>query len=454
MNVEPNEIKCIPKEETMRRLLSVAVVVMVGVIGVVLSSGVVFGDSSGKGDLKIQTSLNVPNPPKGITFSVGPDEALTYPSSAADLPDEHTTFIPRFHGLDGYLVFGASRVTGVETGAGVVVLETQDLQTFTFATGYTSPVMSPPLPFTSCKSPITYDPEFDLNYAAPGSVVRDPTRPFGNLIMIYEAENHCPGGQWQQPYYATVGFARSSDNGRTWPEPVDNEFGGPSRYPILKGPEDESPVPIPVADQKPLGNAIPSAFVDGNYLYVTYVFAGPGADGLIRVARGELGGSDPLNFFKWYKPSSSEPGAFSESGIGGLDSGVLPPGGCTGRQDMSQISYNDVLDVYMMTFVCVSLQDNPPQAAWFFSTATSLDAQDWTPPQVIENSQFPVTEACGSGGSGDAFDGWYPSFVSPGFKSGHLSGWGQVFFMNGCDTGSRTFMSRRFEITGPPLIWP
>jgi len=132
----------------MKRLLPVAVVVMMGVIGVGLSSGVVFGDPSGNGDLKIQTSLNAPNPPKGITFSVGPDEALVYPSSAADLPDEHTTFIPHLRGLDGYLVFGASRVTGVETGAGVVVLETKDLQTFSFADGYTSPVMSPPLPFS------------------------------------------------------------------------------------------------------------------------------------------------------------------------------------------------------------------------------------------------------------------------------------------------------------------
>ena len=45
--------------------------------------------------------------------------------------------------------------------------------------------------FTTCKA--TYDPEFDLNYASPGSVVQDPTRPAGNFIMIYEAENHCPG---------------------------------------------------------------------------------------------------------------------------------------------------------------------------------------------------------------------------------------------------------------------
>jgi hypothetical protein len=67
-----------------------------------------------------------------------------------------------------------------------VVLETTDLQTFTFASGYSSQVMSVPVRFTTCNP--TYDSEFDENYAGPGSVVQDPTRPAGNLIMIYEAE--------------------------------------------------------------------------------------------------------------------------------------------------------------------------------------------------------------------------------------------------------------------------
>ena len=46
--------------------------------------------------------------------------------------------------------------------------------------------------------------EFDENYAAPGAVLQDPTLPGGNLMMLYEVENHCPGGVNQQPYYATV----------------------------------------------------------------------------------------------------------------------------------------------------------------------------------------------------------------------------------------------------------
>ncbi len=250
----------------MKWLLIAALVVMVGMVGVTVSNEVAFGGSSERSDLEIQASFDVRHEPQGITFEVGPDEALIYPPSLVDLPDEHTTFIPRAFGLGGYLVFGASRVEGgVDTRAGTVVLETKDLHTFTFAHGYSSPVMFPPLPFTTCKLPIgTYDPEFDLNYAAPGTVVQDPTRRPGNLIMIYEAENHCPGGEWQQPFYATVGFARSSDNGKTWPQPVDSEFGGPDRYPILKISE-----PEPTDLENPpmaLGDATPSAFVDGKYL--------------------------------------------------------------------------------------------------------------------------------------------------------------------------------------------
>ncbi|MCI4371600.1 MAG: hypothetical protein L3J78_03025 [Thermoplasmata archaeon] len=189
-----------------------------------------------------------------------------------------------------------------------MVLESKDLRTFTFAAGYNSPVMSPPIRFTNCGDHV-HDFEFDENYAAPGSVVRDPTLPPGNLMMIYEAENHCPGGAWQFPFYATVGFARSSDHGKTWPQPVNSDLGGPDRYPILK-----SSTPEPTTPENPqvaLGDALPSAFVDtgreseqdqdserDHYLYVTYILTGPGADGMIRVARARLGDDGQLGFSK------------------------------------------------------------------------------------------------------------------------------------------------------------
>ena len=377
---------------------------------------------------------------QGITFSVGPDQTLSYPSNLKDLSDEHTTILPPALGSNAYLFFSASAVAGATGGA--VVLQTTDLINFTAASGYPAQVMTPAIGFNACKA--SFDPQFDLNYAAPGSVVQDPTLPAGNLIMIYEAENHCPGALHQQPYYATVGFARSSDNGKTWPAPVDSEFGGPNRHPILKSPIAESTTPVtnPVSQ----GNAIPSAIVATNamqesYLYIVFQDSDPGNDGMLRMARAKLGASGQISLFKWFN------GGYTEPGIGGQDSAVLPSRGCIGRQNMGQISYSDTLGLYVMLFVCIDAKAGVSyQGAWYFSTATSLDLQDWTPPQMVGGSLYPATPACASDGSGGAFDGWYPSLMSPNTASGHIINTGFIFFMNGCDTGTRQFMSRSFTI--------
>jgi hypothetical protein len=372
-------------------------------------------------------------------MSVGPDEALSYPSNLPSLPDEHTTVFAPATGSSAYRFFASSSLSGGNSGT--VVLETTDLQTFTFASGYSSQVMSVPVRFTTCNP--TYDSEFDENYAGPGSVVQDPTLPAGNLIMIYEAENHCPGGVWQQPFYATVGFARSSDNGQTWPPPANAEFGNADRYPVLKLTAPEPAVePSPAA----MGDAIPSAIVDGSYLYVTYVAPlGPGltSDGKVRIARALLGGNGQVVFYKW------NDGAFSTPGIGGADTGFLPPGGCVGSQAMPSIYHFDPLNIFLLTFVCRSVPK--AQAAWYFSTATSLDLQDWTDPQLVGNSQFALIDPCpGQMDDGMSFDGWYPSLMSPGAASGHIAQSGYAYFLNGCDTGPRSFVRRTFSINIGP----
>ena len=385
-------------------------------------------------------------PPAIKSFSVGSDEALAWPNSLANIPDEHTTFIPPATPSGPYLVFAASKVTGGTGGA--VVLQTTDLVSFSFVPGYNHQVMAPPVDITQCNA--AYANEFDENYAAPGSVVQDPTLPAGNLMMFYEAENHCPAGVNQQPYYATVGFARSSDNGKTWPAPANAVMGGPDRHPILKS---VNPQPA-TGGYTAMGNAIPSAFVDTNalgerYVYVVYGFNSggftPAADGLMRVARAKLG-ENPLTFLKWYN------GSFSQPGIGGLDSGVMPSSGCSpnARQAMAEINYNDDLQLYLMVFVCESGPASARVAAWYYSTATSLDLQNWTAPQPIANSQFPLTTPCSAGGTGQQFDGFYPSFMSPGAAAGHTRLTGKVFYQNGCDTGARAFTSRPFTITTGP----
>jgi hypothetical protein len=390
------------------------------------------------------TSPQIRNGPIA-SFSVGPDLTLNYPASLANLPDEHTTFLPRFPSNPNdpitYLVFASSRVGAGVNGA--VVLKTTDLTNFTFASslGYADQVFQAPVLFNQCDP--AYNLEFDENYAGPGSVLRDPTLPEGNFMMIYEAENHCPGGTWQQPFYATIGFTRSSDAGKTWPAPVDAELGGPDRYPVLKGPNSEpaSPESTPTYE----GDAIPAAFVDSSngtpYIYVVYnYYVGPGgpSDGLLRVARADdTGGS--LTFSKWFN------GSFSQSGLGGVDSPVLQA--CpSGVQMNGSISYIEALSIYLLTYVCNAATSNGT-AAWYYSTATSLALQDWSAPTIIENSRFAVTTPCPSSHAGDDFDGFYPSFMSPGTDQGHLKLTGYVFYLKGCDVGTRIFASRTFAIT-------
>lgn len=382
---------------------------------------------------------------------VGSDETLTYPNDPSDpdrlttLPDEHTSFLPLGAKEKTYLVFSSSKQASEGIG-GALVLKTSDLQTFEYATdlGYDVHVMAPPVAIGSCNP--KYATEFDENYAAPGSVVRDPTLPAGNLIMIYEAENHCPGGTYQHPLYATVGFARSSDNGKTWPPPANGPLGNADRHPILKCP---NPQPSTNYDI-PLGDAIPSAFVDHDpsgdcYLYVLWGYSDgglePSSDGLVHMARAKLG-ADPLDFRKWYQ------GAFTEPGIGGLESGVLPSHGCgaNAHQGMAGLSYNDDLGLYLLTFMCIAGPSGSTVGSWYYSTATSLGLQDWTTPELIVNSEFPIVSPCPGLTQGGEFDGYYPSFMSPGAAAGHTRLTGKVFFLSGCDNGPRTFASRTFEI--------
>jgi hypothetical protein len=403
--------------------------------------------------------------PKITSFSVGPDITLDYPATDLNLPDEHTTLLPilplqrpwRWPFEQAFLIFGASKVS-LKGPGGAVVLETTDLKHFDSAAdlGYASQVMSSAIPITMCDG--IHDQEFDENYAAPGSVLQDPTRPWGNMIMIYEAENHCPGGHNQHEFYATVGFAVSSDGGRTWPAPVNSEVGSTTRRPVFKSAISEPST----ASSFPLGNAIPSGFIDINergeaYLYVTYSNQdGIPSDESLRAGRVKLGQVsrgpgdhddvwnaipyDQLQFKKWYN------GAFSEPGIGGLDSSVLPSTGCSGKQHMGEITHNDDLGLYMMIFVCKP--SSIGNAAWYYSTATSLERQDWTIPQLIANSEKVITLPCNLvDNTGTRFDGFYPSFMSPGAPAGHTRLTGRAFFMDGCDTGEREFASRPFVIT-------
>jgi uncharacterized protein (TIGR03437 family) len=381
------------------------------------------------------------------SFSVSPDQTITYPDSSSGanqlqgFSDLHPTFFPQAGNGAPYLVFGAAQ-TSASSGNfwGAAVLQTTDLKTFTFAPGYNPLVLTSPVPYSICNP--TYDTKWDENYAGSGAVLQDPTLPTGNLIMLIDAEQHCPGGVWQSPFYLTAGIARSSDNGKTWPAP---ESGAPSRYAILQSPE-----PQPTVPHADLGNGIPTGFIDKSangdyYLYVAYTVF-PGGGGGTRVARAKLG-VDPLTFMKWYD------GSFSQPGIGGLDSDVKPsaPGCASAYPENPEISYNNDLGLYLMIFKCLSGTGDAGVGGWYYSTATSLDLEDWITPQLIQNSQYPWTTCTPP--PGQQFDGHLPSTLSPGAAQGHTKLTGYIFLTNKtCDLTTRLFSSRTFTIVSEPAV--
>ncbi|MBS1858978.1 MAG: hypothetical protein JST11_26635 [Acidobacteria bacterium] len=355
-------------------------------------------------------------------------------------------------------------------------------------------------------NPAHQDQTFDMHYAAPGSVVKDPTGKPGALLMVYEGTNACignPGGPilGDNDDYISQAIATSLDYGKTWPTyrgtptfsfvplPGFNQTQAPNapmgalgrnvcmgndctttppaafgRYPIVTPPTSLASL---MAAGKPLtakfGEQEISGFVDdvaGNpapYLYAN--------SGNVRIARAQLnGGSAPLTFQKW------DGQAFASPGVGGAESSVLPAGAfenCLApaqAQFGSSISYVDDAQQYLLTFVCVSSGDpslgqsagGARGAAWFFSTSSDLsDQTKWSTPREIAGSW---SEFDNSGGCSD-YKGWYPTFMSLGKTAGRLSLTGYVFYLWGCQGGGtpppgRQLSARAFTITlqsGPAI---
>ncbi|MBV1704282.1 MAG: hypothetical protein KGI57_09565 [Hyphomicrobiales bacterium] len=413
------------------------------------------------------------------TFSVSGDQALSYPASIQYLPDEHVTVLPAAgpaaaRAVDAprdFFVAMSNRVGAAHWGD-AFVLRSSDFRHFDFAPGFGDArrghaVFWPAHPAGgSCAHPgVTH---FDEQYAAPGSVVQDPTLPPGNLIMVYEAEIHCPqSSKGMAAGWVSIGIARSADGGRSWPPPVAQkgyegdwlEYGD-GRY---------AGVTLPGAPPKKAfdafyGDALPSAFVDDRdptgqfYLYVAYQFTGaPGAeaDARIHVARAWLGDrsghreSGQLHFFKW------RAGGWTQKGRGGSEDGASPPCGASYGEGGPQIAYDDALRRYVMTFVCTTYVCPSPgkceatEDSLFFATATSLAKQDWSPARKIERSTY---RRVNRPDGGWIVDGGYPSFVSPGCKPGHLGLTGSVFLLKGDPLGDRRFVSRSFAIK-PAAPW-
>ncbi|MGA2714607.1 MAG: IPT/TIG domain-containing protein, partial [Bryobacteraceae bacterium] len=245
------------------------------------------------------------------------------------------------------------------------------------------------------------------------------------------------------------------------------------RYPVLSPSVSivkamASGAPLPSS----MGDSEMSAFVDdaatnpAQYIYAVYNYKGgtgvltdPNApNNGVMIARAQLnGGTAPLSFLKWNGQG------FGAAGMGGYDTPVFPSGSfsnCAGPGQISygaSISYVDVTQQYLLTFVCDSPGDPalgqvagaPRGGAWFYSTSYSLsNPGQWTPPQEITGSWAPFDQ---SGGC-SSYKGFYPTLMSLGAKTGHLSTSGYVFYLYGCQTDNtpppgRLYSSRSFTIT-------
>lgn len=455
---------------------------------------------------------------------LGPDGNSVNRSLGNATSDEHSSvFAPgTLNNNPDYLFFVAS-VTSVHADIGVVVLSggagpNQNGQwTMDFAkadgygsypAGYAQIFESPSgshCPTIADGNPAHGDQTFDLNYAAPGSILLDPTSPAGNLLMIYEGTIICfgqTGGGRSSGFYSTVGVATSRDYGHTWPTyrgtsafafvplPGQNTTQGPSmpfgavgsatcmgndcsstppasygRYAVLSP---SISVATAMATGQPLpssmGDAEMAAFLDdaaggaATYVYSTYDFnvgAAPLLDPQqtktdLMIARAQLnGGAAPLKFFKWNGT------AFGAAGIGGIDSSVFPTGPFQNCEAAGQgrfgssISYVDETQQYLLTFVCDSPGDpasgqsgSSRGGAWFYSTSYDLsDPRQWTPPREIAGTWATYDTS----GSCSSYKGWYPTWMSMGKKPGHLSSSGYVFYVWGCQTAGTPPPGRQYS---------
>ncbi len=368
-----------------------------------------------------------------LQIVLGPNGGSINANGVHAISDEHASVFPpgSLQGNGGYMFFVAAG-TEVNPDIGVVALsggsgpDGNGQWTMEFAPGYgaygagNGAVFLEPIVEGRCPAvanPTQQDQTFDLDYAAAGSLVLDPTAQPGSLLMIYEGANTCVGNGGGKKSgtgaYITAGVATSLDGGRTWPSyrgtptfdfvalPFANKTQGPDapfgalgasvcagtdctqtlaptygRYAVLSPPLSLASL---TAAGQPLSDSTfdsePSAFVDDaapgpqRYVYEVYRYgpgsASPPADQLpdgrssdLTVARAALnGGTAPLQFYKW------DGRGFSSPGIGGPEVAILPDGAfenCGGlKQARSEgsISYVDETHEYLLAFVCNSPGD-------------------------------------------------------------------------------------------------
>jgi hypothetical protein len=273
---------------------------------------------------------------------------------------------------------------------------------------------------------------YDATYAAPGSVLPVPGSS-ATLYMVYEGESQIFGGRRARgSTWATIGLARSSDNGKSWTR-MSPDSG------IISSPESKPATPPGPGLH---GNAVPSAIIADGYMYVFYTFFGDRSNpkhAQIQEARAPL--SDLAHFKKIHG------GDFAVDALGGDGDAILPlPQGsgnhCLRANRQPGISMNTYLHAYLLSMVCEygSADGTTIGPRWAFSTSTDL--KTWSAPVAAPD---PAPESVD--GPRTIFN-WHGTLISPDASSQQTTGQtGYIYYAKGVVTVPKSMYYRSFTIS-------
>lgn len=310
------------------------------------------------------------NPPAIGLYLGAPIQLLTpHEWGMTDVPDMHTAILQQ---SNTYRLWIAGRFENDTVEGATGLLLTSNF--VDFASGY-SPGSTNVVPVfvPSCRGSNAMAgcyTNFDADYAG-ADLVWTATNGT-DLLMLYHGETWAFGTNTpnlQQPSWATVGLARSADNGITWSD----------RQAIISSSE-AKPVTNPAAAQI-YGTVEPGAILASNYVYAFYSFFSVSPETnpalpVIQVARSDLTNDGVAgSWFKYYSNS------FSSPGLGGAASPIVPTVCTCTRPAQPWPVFSSYLNAYVLVFIC--------EEGWFFSISTDL--LNWSQPVqffTAPNSEF------------------------------------------------------------------
>jgi hypothetical protein len=348
-------------------------------------------------------------------FTFGPETAVSIPGFD-NIPDEQMSILKQSDGT--YRGWVGGQINGLHGRTGV----------FTAST----------LPAPLSAGSLVFGPRmrdvgaYDTTYAAPGSVLAYPEGG-STLYMVYEGESNVYGGAHARgSTWATIGLAKSTDNGTTWTR-LSLDSG------IIRSPEAK---PANPPGRGLHGNGVPSAIIADGYMYVFYTFFGDRSNpknAQIQEARA------PLTDLTHFKKVSG--GDFTADALGGDGDAILPLAQGSGNHCLRAnrqpgVSKNTFLHAYLLSMVCEYGSSDGTRLGPRWAFATSTDLKTWSAPVAAPE---PSPESVGA--EGTIFD-WHATLISPDASSQQTtSQTGYIYYAKGVVTVPKSMYYRSFTIS-------